>query len=293
MSNRILHLFQWNLRDIINNLKYIKESKWDSILINPIQPNKEPNGDWYMNYQIINLSIGNHVGTKEDLIELCNKAHKLGLNIYIDTVITHYANKDGGKGKFIPHELVDKELVNNKYFWREKKSIDYNSRWSITHNCNDLASIDVSNYDYQDLVINFYNELIDCGVDGLRIDSAKMISLPEEDSNNFFPRVINGLKKDIFVFGEVIHESQGLLNMYQKHISVLTNLSNEAYNIDRNKEIVFVESHDSYKDNTIGYTKRLSEEQILENYKYLTKDFPNTLFYCRPFSEVWRYANNY
>ena len=51
------------------------------------------------------------------------------------------------------------------------------------------CSINTDNYDYQDLVIEFLNRLIELGVNGLRIDSAKMIGLPEEYGDNFFIRV--------------------------------------------------------------------------------------------------------
>ena len=35
-------------------------------------------------------------------------------------------------------------------------------------------------------------------------------------------------------------------------------------------------------------TKGLTDDQIIENYRYLVRDFPNTVFYCRPNSDMWR-----
>ena len=290
---RILHLYQWKLKDIEIELGSIKSAKWDAVLVGPIQESKEEDsGLWCMPYQVIGMNIGNRYGSKEDLISLCNKAHEKGINIFVDTVITHYANAGDGELRFTPHNKVDKVLVNNKHIWREKKPIDYNSRWSVIHHCNNLAAIRTDNYDYQDLVIKFYNNLIECGIDGVRIDSAKIISLPEEDGNNFFPRVLGSLQKQITVFGEVIFESEMLLRMYQKYIYPLTNLSNQAYNIDRKKEITYFESHDFYLDEVLKCTERMSEEEIKREYKYLLNDFPNVLYYSRPFSEYWRKAND-
>ena len=51
-------------------------------------------------------------------------------------------------------------------------------------------------------------------------------------------------------------------------------------------------NHDTFlNDNASGYTKRLSEEQILINYRYLLRDFPNVIYYPRPYSDSWKYAN--
>ena len=106
------------------------------------------------------------------------------------------------------------------------------------------------------------------------------------------PRLYSILYKKVMRFGEVINETSDLMNMYHKYIGTINNLSDSAYRVDKTKELVFVESHDSFlNDDRSGYTKRLSEEDILINWKYLIKDFPNTIFYPRPFSDMWKYAN--
>ena len=123
----------------------------------------------------------------------------------------------------------------------------------------------------------------DIGVDGLRLDSMKMIGLPEENGNMFLTRVFESIaKSDLIVYGEIIYEKKELLKKYQKYVNVLVNLSADAYEIDRNKEFVFFESHDSYHaDSKIGWSYRLNDDQIIENYGYLCKDFSNTVFYLR------------
>lgn len=294
MSNlKILHLFQWDCDSIINSLEEIKEAGWDAILTNPVQPSKENSDLWFMNYQVTSLSVGNKYFNKDSLKLLCDKAHELGIKIYVDVIITHFGNKGGGEDRFTPHELIDEKLINNTYIWRNKKDIDYNSRYSMTHDCNGLASVDVSNYDYQDMVIEFFNGLIDLGIDGMRIDSAKMVAFPYEfnEGNMFFERVINSLKKEIFIFGETIFTNADLLKQYQKYISPLTNFSGECYNVDKSKLVVFFEDHDFYLDETLKCTASMSESEIITNYKYLLRDFDNVLYYPRPFSDSWKYAN--
>ena len=57
-----------------------------------------------------------------------------------------------------------------------------------------LPGLDLSNYDLQGIIIDYLNELIDCGVNGFRFDAAKSIALPYEGCV-FWPRVIYLLKK--------------------------------------------------------------------------------------------------
>lgn len=284
-KEKILHCFLWETRAIIENLYKIKEANWNSILVTPVQPSKEEeNGLWYMRYQIINLSIGNRYGSKADLEELCQKAHELGIKIYVDIIVTHFGNKGGGNEALIPHNKIDKEIVNNPYFWREKKHINYNDRYSIVHHCNGLPSIRTENHDYQNLVIKFLDELIACGIDGVRLDSAKMIATPEEfgENNQFFTRVLKKLKKPLYIFGEVIFEKKEIINKYEKYIDVLTQFNEDAYNLNKEKTIFFVESHDFYLDREIGCTRNWSTDMVITQYEYLAKDFQKVLFYVRP-----------
>ena len=285
---RTLHLFQWNLDDVTSNLDEMKKSGWDSILIGPVQPKSDANNkEWWSIYQPASLMVEKPY----ELEKLCIKAKEIGIKVICDVVFTHFGN-DGKMNSLIPASTVDKNLVNNEHFWKEKKLIDYNDRWSVTHHCNGMPATRVDNYDFQDLVVEFLNKLIEVGVDGFRVDSCKMISLPEEDGNNCLPRVYSKLNKPVMWFGEVINEDANLLSMYHKYIGTINNLSDSAYRVDKNKELVFVESHDTFLNgNASGYTKRLSEEQILINYRYLLRDFPNVIYYPRPFSDSWKYAN--
>lgn len=290
-KEKILHCFQWKISDIISNLINIKNSGWTSILISPVQQSKEEDSNaWYMLYQVTGLTIGNKYGDINDIVLLCQKAHELGLKVYTDIIVTHFGNKSKEE-ELITHDKVDKDLVNNPYFWREKRYIDYNSRYSITHHCNSLPAIETSNFDYQDLVIDFINNLIDCGIDGVRLDSAKMIATPDEDfresRNMFFARVLGGIKMPIYVFGEVIFEKKQMIDLYEKYIDVLTEFSNNSYDLNKNKTIFFIESHDTYNDTDIGYTCNWDIDKIIENYKHLVNSFDKVLFYTRPMTDDW------
>ena len=93
------------------------------------------------------------------------------------------------------------------------------------------------------------------------------------------------------MFGEVINENKEIIEMYQNdaNIDVLSNISYDLYNVDRNKVYAFYESHDTFlNDGGMGYTKRLSTDEVIKNYKYACKDFPKTVFYNRAKTDMWK-----
>lgn len=281
--NIILHLFNWKLKDIIPQLQKIKESGYTAIQISPIQPCK--NGDeWWKLYQIFGFRIGNKIGSKEELKELCKRANEIDLKIITDIVINHVAGKDNGE--LIPYKEVDKELVNNKYFWKENKLIHkWNDRFEVINYCCGLPSLRLNNYDLQNIVIKFMNELIDLGVSGFRIDSAKNIALPEEGSD-FWIRVFNNLKRksELFNYAEVIFENKELINKYSEYINVLTN----SIGSDKRKLITFFMSHDTELE--FKCTNKMNDNMIIQEWNYLLSNNREShmLFYARPFSDLWK-----
>ena len=101
---KILHVLTWKLCDIIENLPRIKEQGFTHVQISPIQKTKAT-GAWWLLYQPCSLTIGNEqIGTKEDLIKLCEEAHELGLKVVSDVVLRHVASDDWNSNK--PHYLV-------------------------------------------------------------------------------------------------------------------------------------------------------------------------------------------
>ena len=111
MKNKIIHMFQWKLSDIKDNLQEIKEAGFEFVQISPIQKGKfnKLDDDWWKLYQPYKYEIGNGTGTKEDLIELCTEADKLGINIVADILFRQLA--DGQNGEL--NELCDKDFLEN------------------------------------------------------------------------------------------------------------------------------------------------------------------------------------
>ena len=281
MSRKIgIHLLEWKLTDIIPKLKTIKDCGYDFIQISPIQPCKEGN-EWWKLYQPYSLKIGNRIGTKEDLINLCSEAKKYNIKIIVDVVVNHMASSDTGEIK--PHEKVDKRLTSNSEFWRPCLPIDnWDDRCQVITRCDGLPTLRLERYDIQNLIIKFLNELIDCGCDGIRFDSGKSIALPEENSN-FWIRVMDNLKnkEQLFNYAEVIFADKDLLDKYNKYINVITN----SWSSNKSKMVTYCESHDSFLG--LGWSKKMTDDMLVKEWEVLLKNREwNVLFYARPWSDL-------
>jgi alpha-amylase len=282
MKMRILQLFNWRLADIIPIVNIVAEQGFDAIQPNTIQPLKENNYEpWWMSYQTCGFRIGNQYGSEEEATVLCNEAKKYNIRIIDDVVCNHVAGKNDGS--LYPHEKVDSKLVNNKYFWKEPRNIcNWQNRYEVINYCLGLPGLDLRNHDLQDIIIDFLNELIDCGVKGFRFDAAKNIALPNEGCD-FWPRVLGSLKsKDLFCYAEVIFTDKNIINEYCHYLKVLT----DSRDCDKNNIVTFCESHDTYLE--FGYTKEKSSHQINEEYCALASEYPNTLYYARPYDDAWK-----
>lgn len=279
---RILHLFQWKLNDIIDNLYKIKEQNFEAIQITPMQKNKfNDNIPWWGYYQPVDFKIGNQLGTKEDLIELCKKASELGIIVIADVVLNHVAGDD--RGNIIPHEMVNEKLVNKKEFWKSfEPIIDWNNREEVITKSIGIPTFNLKNEELQDIVINFLNEYIDCGVKGFRFDASKNIELPSEGSD-FWIRVMDSINhKTVMNYAEIIYTEKSLMDEYSKYVNVLS----EGTLTEEDKLITFCDSHDLFLE--FGVTKEMTDTMIRDEYKNMVNNFENTLFYARPYNDLWK-----
>ncbi len=279
---RVLHLFNWKLKDIIPFLGLIHEQGFEAIQINPIQPLKDESSlEWWMSYQPIGFRIGNRFGSKKELKELTKKAKECNLKIIADVVCNHMGGKDDGS--LYPHEKVDTVLLNNSHFWKEPRNInDWNNRYEVINHCLGLPSLNLNNKELQIIILDFLKQLIECGIEGFRFDAAKNIGLPHE--NNSFWNIISEILKqeNVITYGEIIFEKESIIYEYCKYIDVLT----ENTLLDSSKIFKFIESHDTYLE--FGYTKPIPSYQINERYQELTKTNDKTLYYARPFDDAWQ-----
>ena len=282
--NRILSLFDCPLKDVKRLLPVIKRQGFNTVQISPLQRNKvdDTNG-WWLLYQPLGFEIGNRIGTKEELYDLCLEAKKYGINVVVDAVINHVANKS--EKEFLePHPDTDEELLSNKDCFKEKKQItNWDDRNQVINYCLGLPGLNPNNPIAQKKIIDMLNEYVDLGVNGFRFDAAKSIALPEEGCD-FFPNVTYSLKRWLpIIYGEVLFADNELIEKYARYMRVLTNSDAR----DRNSIIKFVENKDSFLSKDLGYTKDWPKEKVTGMYMDLASQYPNTLYYARNYTDDW------
>ena len=313
----ILHVWNWSFKTIKENIKEIVNAGYTWIQISPVQGTKDKSlivKDWWMLYQPINFKIGNfQIGSRAEFIEMCAEAHRYGLKVMVDVILNHMANRGGGSDSNFPHETVESFIRDDINFWHERKKVEnWNDRWQVTHWCIGLPDLNTSNHMLQDMIIDFLNDVIECGADGLRFDAAKHIELPEDPGgSDFWPRVIQSLKnkEKLFLYGEVLQCGASNYEKYTKYMR----LSAEGYsyairrsvgykaekNINNAKEykvpygvngsnlVTWVESHDDYASD-IEKSFALSEWQIKMGWAIIaarSESIP--LFFNRPKGKMW------
>ena len=284
----ILHAWNWSFDTIKAKLPEIKEAGYTAVQTSPIQGNKEDlmsSTKWWILYQPTNFKIGNaQLGSREEFKSMCEEADKYGIDIIVDVVANHTGNRGGGTDAYYPANNVDSTIKDNENFWHEHRGVeDWNDRWQVTHLGIGLPDLNTSNWELQDMVIEFLNDAIACGADGFRFDAAKHIELPSDSGgSDFWPRVLGSLDRDdLFIYGEVLQGGADNINGYHTYMRTTcdwyggsvrsavgyhstANVNNaKSYTVsgDPSNLVTWVESHDTYANENME-TVALTNEQI-------------------------------
>ena len=303
-DGNILHCFNWSISDITAAIPEIAEAGFTSVQTSPVQPH-DGQGIWYWLYQPLGFSVGNDIGSAEDIKALCAKAHEYGVKVIVDVVANHLAGwADGRRNANVDSSLAADEYYHNTEFNTDAKNVDWSNRWQVTH-CNiGMPDLNSEHATVQSKVASFVNDLKACGVDGIRWDAAKHIGLPSEDCN-FWPAVTAA---GLYNYGEILDgptNSGGDEKMveYTNYIGVTDdNYSGEITGsirdgsatqntgkwanrgVSASKIVYWPESHDTYCNN--GWTNGLSENVMDRAYAVTgARANSQTLYLSRPFEK--------
>ena len=253
----ILQAWNWSYTNIQAELDNIANQGFNTIQISPpneikkatkgalVKQADNQNG-WWMFYQPagfqINESQDNALGTKSELVAMVKAAHAKGIKVIADTVINHMGTKEGDdsntsddpmthvtpKADTFEHEIYygdngeglfhrpweQMQYWENKYNYSQKQST-----YDLTRRCTSgLPDLKTEDPRVQSAIYDYLRELVDCGIDGFRIDAAKHIEVPEDDSeyrSNFWPNTVgrimteakNEYGKDLLSYGEILNNS--------------------------------------------------------------------------------------
>lgn len=293
---KIIHLLNWKMDTIEKELENIKRQGFDAIQINPVQPFKEEESfKWYSSYQPLGFRIGNMFGDKEDLKRLCALAKEKGIDIIVDVVLNHTANKSNSE-PLLPHETVDQELRNEKSFWKPRIQMhDGDNRWEATNYCIGLPGLDLSNEDLQEIIFAYLKELKECGVKGIRFDAAKHFGLPK-DGVNFLKKVRRFmLLNNMYGYGEFLGGDKEWRDEFAELLMISAPCDTTIENV--NRLITFFESHDTYlnvpdTNPDLICTRYLDDDALIYTYRKIRSLYKNSVVYVRPNHEDNPFCNN-
>jgi alpha-amylase len=201
-----VHLSEWPWNDIAQECEdFLGPKGYFAVQISPPNEHRLLLGrPWYERYQPVSYQLNSRSGTRQEFIQMIQRCHRAGVQIYADAVINHMASCrpacDAGQpqfgnrgvggsayevGQFRFNALFDEEDKN-----RVAGGLNAYQREHFHHGCtqvsnwNDpgqvqncelerLADLATERDDVQNTIANYLAALFALGIDGLRIDAAK------------------------------------------------------------------------------------------------------------------------
>ena len=317
-SGNILHAFNWRMRDLVKYAPEIAAAGYTSVQISPIQKTKATVNDgsyatdWWSFYQPTDFTIGNALGSADDLQAATTELHKYGIKVIADVVTNHLQNCTTKKEQSAVSSTVRGFARNSNLLSHTAAAGDGSRKNQVQLDLDaQLPDINTASSTYQQYVIsNLLNPLADKGVDGFRFDAAKHIETPNESdsslSSNYWPTVTNAIKaknSNAYIYGEIL-DNAGKFNIsqYTPYMNVTdwaygntvrsalssknaSNLVNYGYTgSSKNQNVLWVESHDNFCANV---STSLTKKQQILGWAAIggRKDAP-ALFFVRPKHEA-------
>jgi len=295
-DGNILHCFDWKYNDIKAELKNIAEAGFTSVQTSPAQP--AGGGEWYWLYQPYGFYVGtNSLGSKGDLQSLCQEADKYGIKVVVDVVANHL-NGDTNR--------VQDDLKDSQYWHNLGGVSSWADRYQVTHGEIGMRDLNSEHSYVQQVVAKYMKELEGIGVDGIRWDAAKHISLPSENCQ-FWPAVTKN--NNMWHYGEILvgpadgggHE--GLMKEYTNYMSVTDSIygmdvrnafaggnapSSHGNWVSRgiapNKLVLWGESHDTWSNGQDwGFSNGMNQNVIDRAYAIVaSRNGSVGLYFSRP-----------
>lgn len=296
----ILHCFNWKYNDIKAELKNIAAAGFTSVQTSPAQISVN-SGLWYYLYQPMGFNIGtNDLGTKGELKELCEEADKYGIKVIVDVVANHLADDPN----------IQSDLKESEYWHTMGEIVNRSDRYQVTHCAILMPDLNHENTYVQQVISNYIAELKNIGVDGIRWDSAKHISLPSEGTTFWTAVASQGL----YHYGDMANGpddretgNEDLMIEYTNYISVTDGTYGQylresladgtvpvdfgnwsTRGVEKNKLVYWSENHDSWSNNQdFGFSNCMSQNVIDRAYAIAaSQNGATALYFSRPQSSV-------
>ncbi len=216
------------INGILNHLDYIHNLGCTALWLSPLFENND-DSDKYHGYSIQNyLDVDPRFGTKQDLIDLVDAAHKLGMRVFLDVVVNHSGDNwsyPGGYRYYYsndtqfpfgdwrrPDRPIPEELRNPNYYHRRGEIRNWDDYPETQHG--DFFSLKDFNNDEDGDGLQLIEVLIkahcywmrEADIDGFRMDAVKHLGeLPVSRFSSAIREYAYRLgKRWFFLFGELV-----------------------------------------------------------------------------------------
>jgi len=189
----IVHLFEWRWSSIAEECeRFLSNAGYCGVQVSP--PNEHvvlPQDDypWWQRYQPVSYHLDSRSGTRAEFQDMVERCNSVGVRIYVDAVINHMAGMDregtgsGGSPFNTMNENHDFPAVpysDADFTPRELcpsgcGCVDNYGDPNIVRNCYLVGLSDLygATDHVQEMIAGYFNDLIDMGVAGFRVDAAK------------------------------------------------------------------------------------------------------------------------
>lgn len=326
----ILHVWCWSFNTIKQNLEDIAAAGFSSVQTSPINQclvgqgggmELWGNGKWNYHYQPTDWKIGNYqLGTREEFKSMCEEAEKYGIKVIVDVLPNHTTPDLGAVSQDLKNAVGGQDnLFHANGFnpirnWGDRKEC---TTGLLDTGEDKLPDVNTENRQFQTYYMKYVNDVIDCGGDGFRYDTAKHIGVPSDPKdekspeNDFWPvavgeKAVDGTdiklknKEKLFIYGEVLQGDGVPEQEYARYIGQtasnyggklrgsiggknfsVNNISDWSHSVDADKLVTWVESHDTYCNN--GESVWMSDWDIKMCWAVIAAREKGTpLFYSRP-----------
>lgn len=196
-----------DLRGIINHLDHLKELGVDIIYMTPIFQSPSSHKYNTVDYYKIDPSFG----TEEDIHELVEKAHALGMYVIMDAVFNHT-----GTDFFAFQDVLEKEADSQYVDWYYIDSFPLELQWGKKPNFKTFSyfpgmpKLNLQNDEVAEYCIGVGRYWMErCHIDGWRLD------VGDEVSHKFWRRFRQTMKEvnpEVLIIGEVWHHAEDFLD---------------------------------------------------------------------------------
>merc|ERR1711983_364237 len=273
----IVHLFEWSWDAIADEcVKVLGPKGFCGVQVSP--PNEHiQGGQWWTRYQPVSYKLESRSGNRDSFINMVNQCNSVGVMVIVDAVINHMSGR-GASGQGTGGSGFNGG--SQDYSGVPFSSLDFHQPYCEIQNYGDpnevrncylvsLNDLDGGKDYVRQKIADYFNDLIDIGVKGFRVDASKHMwpgdlyaiqektkDLPEGGRPLFFHEVID-------MGGEAIHADEyfgvGKVTEFRYGIKLAECIRGGDFNClggifdanwgmaDGMHAVVFVDNHDNQR----------------------------------------------